>query len=350
MRLTGFNYQENGWILADTVEFGECNLLVGKNAVGKSRTLQAIARVLALLAQKSVFYEYEEIESSIVLKDNDLIYQYHFAFSRKSVVCESLMVNEKTIIDRNEETASISGELVNPPVNKLILQTRRDVDLYPEIERIVTWAERMCSFSFIELGDFEFSTPKSLSFRYENAFVKDLYSMMSSFDEVSKNEIVRLLNEVGYPVTELLVRKEFKAVFVTEKEVHHQLTCSVLSKGMYRTLYVLTSLVYYAGFENPGLLLIDDLCEGLDYDRSIKLGKIVFEYCKKHFVQLIASSNDSFLMDIVDIDNWNILTREGSSVKVVNKLSNPDLFERFKMTGLNNFDFFSSDFIARHTN
>ena len=98
----------------------------------------------------------------------------------------------------------------------------------------------------------------------------------------------------------------------------------------------------------PSTLLIDDLCEGLDYERSTKLGKLVFEYCEKNNIQLIASSNDSFLMDVVDLKYWNILQRDETKVVAINKTNNPELFENFKFTGLSNFDLFSSDFINRH--
>ena len=64
----------------------------------------------------------------------------------------------------------------------------------------------------------------------------------------------------------------------------------------------------------------------------------------------MASSNDSFLMDVVDLKYWNILHRNNNKVEVINKEQHPDMFDRFEMTGLNNFDLFSSDFIARHIN
>ena len=98
------------------------------------------------------------------------------------------------------------------------------------------------------------------------------------------------------------------------------------------------------------MLLIDDMGEGLDYRRSIDLGKMIFEDCEKNALQLIASSNDAFLMDVVDIANWQVLRRNGSKVRTINQVTHPDLFRDFRMTGLSNFDFFSSDFIDSHLN
>ena len=91
--------------------------------------------------------------------------------------------------------------------------------------------------------------------------------------------------------------------------------------------------------------MIDDLCEGLDYERATKLGKLIFNKCKDTNIQLIATSNDSFLMDVVDIKFWNVLQREGKVVTAINIQTHEALFKKFKFTGLSNFDFFASDYI-----
>ena len=51
--------------------------------------------------------------------------------------------------------------------------------------------------------------------------------------------------------------------------------------------------------------------------------------------------------DVVDLKYWNILQREGSEVTSIDIIKNPELFNDFAFTGLSNFDFFSSDYIAR---
>lgn len=95
-------------------------------------------------------------------------------------------------------------------------------------------------------------------------------------------------------------------------------------------------------------VLVDDLGEGLDYDRSTQLAKIVFEKMSKNNLQLIAATNDRFLMNAVDIKDWNILLREANKVKAINYSNNRKLFDEFKLTGLSNFDLFSSDFLTQN--
>ena len=88
--------------------------------------------------------------------------------------------------------------------------------------------------------------------------------------------------------------------------------------------------------------------EGLDYMRSTKLGRIMFDYCAKNRIQLIVTSNDSFLMDAVDLQHWNILQRKGNHVYSINDYNSPKLFEKFRRTGLSNFDILSSNFIVNN--
>jgi hypothetical protein len=52
-------------------------------------------------------------------------------------------------------------------------------------------------------------------------------------------------------------------------------------------------------------------------------------------------------MDVVDIVHWNVLQRNASIVTALNAKSNPELFEKFRYTGLSNFDFFASDYISQ---
>ena len=116
---------------------------------------------------------------------------------------------------------------------------------------------------------------------------------------------------------------------------------------MFRSLSLLIFIEFLTAKRKTATVVIDDFCEGLDYDRATKLGKIVFDKCEHNNIQLIATSNDMFLMDVVDIVHWNVLQRNASIVTALNAKSNPELFEKFRYTGLSNFDFFASDYISQ---
>ena len=56
------------------------------------------------------------------------------------------------------------------------------------------------------------------------------------------------------------------------------------------------------------------------------------------------STNDSFIMNAVDIEHWAVIMREGNKISLFNYENSKEIFEEFKFTGLNNFDFYASEF------
>ncbi|MFG6409715.1 ATP-binding protein [Bacteroides acidifaciens] len=349
MKLTQFTYRGKDWRLASPINLQEVNLLVGKNAVGKSRTIRALGNVLLFLMQLSERNTLDIFRSELLFEDENDSISYEFRLKGADVVYESLKVNGETLLSRNENGTNLCGESINPPVSKLTLHVRRDVVQYPFIEKIMLWAEHACGLCFNEI---EMAGDSAIPF-YILGQGQTLFAMVKSLPEKSIQQVIDQAHELGYPIQRIELFEHgsnLKMVLFHEENVKSQLFDALMSKGMFRALYLLIYAQYMSVREFPSLLLIDDLCEGLDYDRSTKLGKILFDFCIEHHIQLIASSNDTFLMDVVDLKYWNILQREGSEVSSIDIIKNPDLFNDFLFTGLSNFDFFSSDYITRKKN
>lgn len=349
MKLTQFTYRGKDWRLASPINLQEVNLLVGKNAVGKSRTIRALGNVLLFLMQLSERNTLDIFRSELLFEDENDSISYEFRLKGADVVYESLKVNGETLLSRNENGTVLCGESINPPVSKLTLHVRRDVVQYPFIEKIMLWAEHACGLCFNEI---EMAEDSDIPF-YILGQGQTLFAMVKSLPEKSIQQVIDQAHELGYPIQRIELFEHgsnLKMVLFHEENVKSQLFDALMSKGMFRALYLLIYAQYMSVREFPSLLLIDDLCEGLDYDRSTKLGKILFDFCIEHHIQLIASSNDTFLMDVVDLKYWNILQREGSEVSSIDIIKNPDLFNDFLFTGLSNFDFFSSDYITRKKN
>ena len=120
-----------------------------------------------------------------------------------------------------------------------------------------------------------------------------------------------------------------------------------MSNDMFRVLYLLVYLHYIASYTS-GVVLIDDIGEGLDYFRSSSLGKKIFAFAQEHGVQMIVTSNDSFLVDTVDLSAWILLKRTGRVVTAISAKTNPEDFNRFRKLGLNNSDLMKTDFLVRY--
>jgi len=114
---------------------------------------------------------------------------------------------------------------------------------------------------------------------------------------------------------------------------------------MFRAISLITFIHYLTDRNDAKTIIVDDLCEGLDYERATKLGKLIFEKFQGRGVQFIVSSNDCFLMDVIPIRYWSLLVRENGRIRVHNYKNSKKKFDDFKYSGLSNFDLFSSDYL-----
>lgn len=348
MILKSFKYSSGEWSL-EGLDLTESNLIVGKNSSGKSKFLQALKSIIEVLSQKRGVNSIYQFDVEILLEDAEDEISYSLSYAREGVVLESLILNGKVIIKRDAIFATINDELVNPPADRLLLHVRRDVQKNPEIEKIIKWAEESVVKSFIDR-----------SMMYEDEF----HDLLARFTPEMKSHLVEMIRKVGFPVSKIDTldnhinrgkpKKEnteddinrIPYIVLEEDNVgflfHHQ-----LSSGMFRTIMLLILIEQLISLRLPALLAIDDLGEGLDYTRATKVGLLLFSVCKEHGVQLIATSNEEFMMNIVDISQWNILMRRGKVVKSLSSKMCQDEFEEFKFSGLSNYDFFTSDFLDK---
>ncbi len=350
MILTKVRYRQLNWILKDLI-LGYSNLIVGKNSSGKSRVIFIIDSFAKVILQKKNFYwgsselsflneKEEEIKYRIICKTFDKVYK------------EVITINNKLLLYRNEKICKIFSykkndfELINPPSDKLVLHVRRDIDEYPFLENIVNWANKTYGFKFGNVTPYSFIIDKDLD---NLTSVEDIASLLYHLPEESKKLVVEEFNSLGYSIGKVYSKEknEKNILYVYDKSVKTKLPQQSMSQGMFRSLALLIFIEYIIKRQSIQTLLIDDLCEGLDFDRATKLGKLVYYKCDKNKIQLIATSNDSFLMNVIDIEYWNILVRKDKEVKSFNYSNNNEIFQAFHFSGLSNFDFFASDFLDR---
>ncbi|MDP1800229.1 MAG: AAA family ATPase [Bacteroidota bacterium] len=338
------------WII-DDIYLNNLNLLVGKNSTGKSRAL----RVIKLFSQAILHSQLINAHFIFYFRSEsygELCYQIKCGTGLR--IYEKITTNNSIVLlERYGNEAKIYSFLENriqtihPPDKKLTLHSRRDVNEYPFFEEIVTWAESLQYFNFGHLH-------ASLNFDNQSQERDKTISSQLSIGEMvnllstdGKNEIITMFNSLGYELEDVVpnLNKEKKEIIIREKYLTQGLIESSISQGMYRALSLLIFIKYNQEQNKLKTLVIDDLCEGLDYERSSMLGKTIFAYLATLDTQLVATTNDYFLMNSVDTAYWNVLRRKQNIVKSYNIVSNASLFKKFDFSGLMNFDFFSSDFI-----
>lgn len=345
MILSDFSYKEKtGWRLYKLF-LDKLNLIVGLNSVGKSRTVVAIGNVVNFI-KGEMQANAKDFSCSMTLINRHSI-SYSFEVETGVIVNETLSVDGVKKIERNALGTCMYGDVINPPSSKLVIQARRDTKRYPEVEEIIQWAEQTSVFVFSNIT----TSPKSLS-PYTLSSEPRLSEMYEKLPTNLQDTLIDYMRKMDYQINRFEVTEwpnGRKMLLVYEDGVITPMSPFELSNGMFRVICSLLYMMYCSTLSKTRCLIMDDLGEGLDYMRSTLLGKQMFDFCERNDIQLIATSNDSFLMDIIDLKYWIILRREGCNVSSLDNKKNADLFERFARTGLSNFDLLSSNFIINHS-
>jgi len=374
MKISSLMYSEHVgdprvWMLNE-FELGDINLLVGKNSSGKSRLLSVIHGLARLISGQQ-----REIWATgtyrATFSDGDDVYIYELNIIDSEVHSERLQKNDRELFARNSDgegtiwAEKISSQLDFAVSKKvLVVQAKRDRVQHPDLELINDWASETRHFQFgssfgrnnlshlSELlqksPDGDFDKPA------DQINIQQIYSRgWDHFGEPFDRAIIEDLVSLGYPCSDVglapltgvsPILAEFGSIFVQEDGLSAKTTQINMSQGMFRALALSISLNALLFQEKKRTVLIDDIGEGLDYERSKAFIGILVSRATAAGFQLIMTSNDRFVMNAVPLKHWGVVCREGSVVNVVTPKADPSAFEEFETLGLSNFDFFSGEF------
>jgi hypothetical protein len=333
----------------DEINLQSFNLIVGKNAVGKSRILSVPSAFASMINQSSSVYYRGSWELTFITDDKQKIDYNLINIPFKRVVKESILVDGKPVLERDRNVTKLYSHTkqdtdeISPPDDKLVLHVRRDKKEYPFLEHIVEWAEKTHTFKFAQVN------PNASGDKIEEPpiIIEDIPALIDELTDTSKMDIINEFNELGYEIENFYARKQFgrHVLYVREKKLTYDLRQSSLSQGMFRAISLIAFIHYLIDNHKAKTIIVDDLCEGLDYERATKLGSLIFEKFRDKGVQFIVSSNDCFLMDVIPVRYWTVLSKENSHISVYNYENSKKKFDDFKYSGLSNFDLFASDYL-----
>ncbi len=371
MELSSLSYKEHihtnkRWEF-ENFKINNVNLIVGKNASGKSRIIRAINGLSKFLINPTISFSNGHYDVSFIQGTNN--YNYILDVEDKVIQKEELSINNEIYITRNSDgIGEIKGEEAQSfikfklPKNQLAI-VRRDEIQHPSLDVLYQWGISLRYFRFARDQEKESlivpSTGSNEQDDTNDALAISIFQRgESSFGSKFVNSLISNMNEIGYEIESIEVGKmpdikitstpfpaELSGILIKEKNCSSQISQVTMSDGMFRALAILIHFNYYKLKKSSGTILIDDIGEGLDYERSSKLIKILVKDAENSNIQLIMSTNDKFIMNSVELTYWQIISRLGGVVKINNIHNSKKTFDQFKFTGLNNFDFFSSDFL-----
>jgi energy-coupling factor transporter ATP-binding protein EcfA2 len=387
MKLHSIEYNEYDdrpykWSLEELV-LVNINLIVGRNAVGKSRILRIINSLARLIDgsisplnmatgyYKATFREVTLPSSEKKVPKPDITYEIEV--HNNKVKKELLKVGDLVKLSRNEGgrgsiyfDAEKSDINVQIPEANLAISSRRDSKQHPFFEELHEWANSVRYFEFSKTEQevatiFEKSTKTELfSTQPINRHFHLLFKYGSDkFGQELIRSVIGDMRKIGYELTELglmpiagvvspILNSDMpQAIYVKEAGIEKKLGQHEISNGMFRALVTLI-LIHITRLEKkPGCLLIDDIGEGLDFDRATKLISVLVNQAEKGFSQFCLTSNDRFVMNNVSLEYWCVVERQQGLVKSYSQRNAPDAYDSFREFGFNNFDFFANEFFKK---
>lgn len=377
MRLKSLEYSEYGgspeqWTMRG-LTLGDVNLLVGKNASGKSRILNILhnlARSISGLRNLS------NGRFDVLFDDGGSDVRYELHLEDEKVVREVFVCAGETYLDRGtggrgsifavKEDRQIEFQT---PENQLAVCVRRDTLQHPFFEPLHHWAGSLYHYAFgTSLGKEKLAVFVKSDGQKDSLDPKDPSQVVGIFNKGKKDfgdkfteAVAADFRIVGYPIEEVgietlqhvkvvgLVPGQLSGIYVKESDLPGKTDQVSMSQGMFRALSIVVLVNYSVLADTPSCILIDDIGEGLDFERSCNLIDVLMRKARSSSVQLLMATNDRFVMNRVPLESWSVLDRRGPRVEIRNYANSKSIFDDFKFTGLNNFDFLAFDYLHTGT-
>ena len=376
MRLMSLNFAQckdtpREWEIKD-VKLEPLNLLVGSNASGKSRTLNVINGLAKLLAGEAKI-TFPSGAWNVVFDNSGSQLIYVLQINDSKVVTEEFTVDGNSYLKRwAGGVGTIRAQKMKTdiefqvPDDQLAAVARLDSIQHPFFEPLNTWGKSLYHYQFgtplgkNTLGMINPDTKAEVNPRDPDQVIGIYRKGEKEFGERFKESIKTDMAEIGYliddvgtaPPISIIVHgpQPFIALYVKESELGGVTDQGDMSQGMFRALSIIIQLNYSNLSGKPSCILIDDIGEGLDFERSCSLIKLLVGKAERSSIQLVMSTNDRFVMNTVPLEAWTVLRRVGRKIKVYNHENSKKRFDEFKFTGMNNFDFFALNFLDDSSN
>lgn len=372
MRLQSLKFTENEdtaqeWSL-EGLQLGDKNLIVGKNSVGKSRTLNVIHALSRYLAGLQAPTGTSYYDAHFLHEQKK--YHYTVRYVNDEVVNEKLTIDNVPVLSRKEGGEGIifaekigDGTDMNfqSPTKDFAVVSRRDSIQHSFLEPLYTWASSLRYYPFgstlgKDLVAFIIPNAPKVDERDSSAALGIFREGYKIYKEEFTNLLIKDLAKIDYHVKEIGVNTpttikllspagEAVGLYVKESDLPGITDQFSMSSGMFRVLSLLIQINFFYLNKLSASVLIDDIGEGLDFDRSCRLIELLRIKASESDLQIILSTNDKFVMNSVPLDEWSILQRVSNKVTVRNLQNSAEIFNEFKFTGLSNFSLLEYDYL-----
>lgn len=369
MILKALKYKSTQWYMSwsivsgttknEFVEFENINLIVGRNASGKTRMIEALRHISDILDSDSKMEIKKENATTfeVIFQDGQDKILYNTEIDKnESILEESLVINGVTKLDRAKGQLFYQnlGQFLDFDTNnKFLAIRRRDNIQQPFFEILHNWGKKLAHYCFggnmgkgelVGIRDGEKS--ELLDFKNSNKVIHIYKDGKENFGDLFEKNIIKDMRLILYEFNSISLIKFTDNIYLKTQEVDLPFSTYFenMSQGMARAFSLIVQLNYSLMAKIPSCILIDDIGEGLDYERSKSLIDLIVKKVEGSSIQLFMTTNDRFVMNSVPLKYWSVIHREGNKSVFYNYQNSKQTFDDFAFTGLNNFDFFATEF------
>jgi len=345
-----FTDKSTQWKLSKTV-FDDLTLLVGASGVGKTQILMSILKIRSIAKGKSRNGASWDIEFSISPKSKyrwtgefNIVDESKFSLNRDDsnsnkpvLLSEKITLNKKVIASRTSKRITFNGKKTpllssNDSLVYLFKEEKIIAPIFQEFQDILysdqsDSKERPNRFNgdLMEIAS-KLSKYKSLEdIRNSNLNIETkLFLALHNCKKMAKTIKDRYINifpfveDIKYsPLDHKLtpsIMKDIPFIQIKEKGVEDWIISSSISSGMYRTLMHLSEL--YLCPENS-VILIDEFENSLGINCIDELTMDLLTSNDRN-IQFILTSHHPYIINKINFNNWQIVTRKGSVVTTRN--------------------------------
>ena len=344
--------------------FGSINLVIGQNATGKSNTLSALRDLADLVSgvRKIENLLYKTFDYDVVFENDGTPIRYRLVVEKGQVTDERLSVDGVERFNRKEKLMFYEQQSENLAFEtspEELGVTRIDSKQQSYMVPLYLWGRNLSHYEFggslgknMIVRDLAVAVNESIKPRDTekvSAFFAKALQLFANIKDVVINDMA----EVGYKLTDIKssplknIPINGYGIAVKEDGLEDYTDQQEMSQGMFRALSIIIQIEYSLLANMPSCILIDDIGEGLDYERSQKLINLIMKKASNNGLQVIMTSNDRFVMNNIPLQYWHVINRSGNRSVFYNMQNSKQVFDEFSYTGLNNFDFFADKFYIK---
>jgi len=246
---------------------------------------------------------------------------------------------------------------IKVPTNQIVAVNRRDEIQHPYLESLFRWAVGLQYYNFgTSMGKENgiINQQKiNVNIRDNNQVTGMMLKGILEFNDEFTSEIIQSMGTVGYELTQVGVAPNQNSgvplhfIFVKEADRDSLTFQHEMSQGMFRVLSLIIQIIYSQHIQQQSTIIIDDIGEGLDFERSVQIISLLIKKSEHSQFQLLMSTNDKFVMNKVALKYWQVIKRSNNVCKLFNFRNSESTFKDFEYTGLSNFDFFTTEFYEK---